>query len=237
VRGGPKTGDGCKRRLFRKRRESWYNDRRERRLSLPRPSKIVCVGRNYVEHARELGNELPERPLIFFKPPSSLIVHGEAIVLPPASRRVEHEGEIAVVIGRRARHVAAADAWDFVAGIAPLNDVTARDLQKTDGQWTRAKGFDTFCPLGPMVPLDGLDRDALEVVCRVNGEVRQHGRVGEMAFGIPVLLEYISAVMTLETGDVIATGTPAGVGQLHDGDVVEVEIPGVGKISNPVRSA
>ena len=205
--------------------------------NLPRPSKIVCVGRNYVEHARELGNEVPVSPLIFFKPPSSLVASGEAIVLPPESSRVEHEGEIAVVIGRRARKVAEADAWEYVAGIAPLNDVTARDLQKTDGQWTRAKGFDTFCPLGPMVPIESVDRDALEVVCRVNGQVRQHGRVGDMAFSIPALIAYISGVMTLEPGDVIATGTPAGVGPLAPGDVVEVEIPGVGTIRNPVTAA
>ncbi|HEU4884036.1 MAG TPA: fumarylacetoacetate hydrolase family protein, partial [Longimicrobium sp.] len=189
-----------------------------------RPSKIVCVGRNYLEHARELGNQVPERPLLFFKPPSAIIAGGEAIVLPPESERVEHEGEIAVIIGRTARKVKAADAWEHVAGIAPLNDVTARDLQKTDGQWTRAKGFDTFCPLGPMVSLNHIaDRDALEVVCRVNGEVRQHGRASEMAFDIPTLIEYISGVMTLEPGDVIATGTPAGVGPLQPGDVVEVE--------------
>ena len=206
-------------------------------MDLPRPSKIVCVGRNYLEHARELGNEVPERPLIFLKPPSSLVAAGEAIVLPPESAQVEHEGEIAVVIGRRARRVAEGEAWDHVAGIAPLNDVTARDLQKSDGQWTRAKGFDTFCPLGTVVPLERIDRDALEVICRVNGQVRQHGRVGEMAFSIPRLIAYISGVMTLEPGDVIATGTPAGVSKLADGDVVEVEIPGAGTISNPVTHA
>jgi 2-keto-4-pentenoate hydratase/2-oxohepta-3-ene-1,7-dioic acid hydratase in catechol pathway len=206
-------------------------------VDLPRPSKIVCVGRNYLEHARELGNDVPERPLLFLKPPSSLLGEGEAIVLPPESRQVEHEGEIAVVIGRRARHVAEAEAWDYVAGVAPLNDVTARDLQKPDGQWTRAKGFDTFCPLGALVPLERVGRDGLEVLCRVNGEVRQHGRVGEMAFSIPRLVAYISGVMTLEPGDVIATGTPAGVGPLRPGDVVEVEIPGAGTISNPVRDA
>ena len=206
-------------------------------MDLPRPSKIVCVGRNYLEHARELGNEVPERPLIFLKPPSSLLADGEPIVLPCESERVEHEGEIAVVIGRRARHVPAPEAWSFVAGIAPLNDVTARDLQKSDGQWTRAKGFDTFCPIGRAVPLDGLDRENLEVICRVNGEVRQHGRAADMAFSIPRLVAYISGVMTLEPGDVIATGTPAGVGPLRPGDVVEVEVPGAGKISNPVRDA
>jgi 2-keto-4-pentenoate hydratase/2-oxohepta-3-ene-1,7-dioic acid hydratase in catechol pathway len=206
-------------------------------VDLPRPSKIVCVGRNYLEHARELGNDVPERPLLFLKPPSALLGEGEAIVLPPESGQVEHEGEIAVVIGRRARHVAEAEAWDYVAGVAPLNDVTARDLQKPDGQWTRAKGFDTFCPLGALVPLERIDRDKLEVLCRVNGEVRQHGRVGEMAFSIPRLVAYISGVMTLEPGDVVATGTPAGVGPLRPGDVVEVEIPGAGTISNPVRDA
>lgn len=202
-----------------------------------RPSKIVCVGRNYLEHARELGNDMPERPLLFFKPPSAIVADGEAVVLPAASRQVEHEGEIGVVIGRRAKDVVAADAWEYVAGIVPLNDVTARDLQKTDGQWARAKGFDTFCPLGTMVPLDGVDRDGLEVICRVNGEVRQHGRASDMAFNIPTLIEYISAIMTLEPGDLIATGTPAGVSALAPGDVVEVEIPGVGTIRNPVRAA
>lgn len=204
-------------------------------MNLPRPSKIVCVGRNYLEHARELGNDVPEQPLIFLKPPSALIGEGDAIVLPPQSKQVEHEGEIGVVIGKRASHVAAADAWDFVAGIAPLNDVTARDLQKTDNQWTRAKGFDTFCALGSTTPLAGIDRDGLEVICRVNGEVRQRGRAEQMAFSIPVIIEYITSVMTLEPGDVIATGTPAGVGPLTSGDMVEVEIPGVGKLKNVVQ--
>jgi 2-keto-4-pentenoate hydratase/2-oxohepta-3-ene-1,7-dioic acid hydratase in catechol pathway len=205
-------------------------------MPLPLPSKIVCVGRNYVEHARELGNEMPERPLIFLKPPSSLVTNGDAIRLPAASQRVEHEGEIAVVIGKRASDVKAERALEYVAGYAPLNDVTARDLQRADGQWTRAKGFDTFCPLGAMAPAEGVDPAELEVICRVNGEVRQRGRASEMAFPIPVLIEYISAVMTLEPGDVIATGTPAGVGPLRPGDVVEVEIPGVGTLRNPVDS-
>src|SRR4051812_35494903 len=142
------------------------------------PSKIVCVGRNYLEHARELGNEVPERPLLFLKPPSSLVASGEPIILPPESSRVEHEGEIAVVIGTRGRHIPEADAWAHVAGFAPLNDVTARDLQKSDGQWARAKGFDSFCPMGEMTPLGAVDPERLEVICRVNGEVRQHGRVG-----------------------------------------------------------
>jgi 2-keto-4-pentenoate hydratase/2-oxohepta-3-ene-1,7-dioic acid hydratase in catechol pathway len=204
-------------------------------MSLPRPTKIVCVGRNYLEHAKELGNTVPERPLIFLKPPSSLIGDGEAIVLPSQSQRVEHEGEIAVVIGKRARNVAAADALSVVAGYAPLNDVTARDLQKIDDQWTRAKGFDTFCAVGSMKPADGIDPSHLEVICRVNGEVRQRGNSEQMAFPIATLIEYITSVMTLEPGDLIATGTPAGVGPLTTGDVVEVEIPGVGTLKNPVK--
>jgi 2-keto-4-pentenoate hydratase/2-oxohepta-3-ene-1,7-dioic acid hydratase in catechol pathway len=203
-------------------------------LAPVRPSKIVCVGRNYVEHARELGNEMPERPLIFLKPPSSLLADGEAIELPAQSDRVEFEGEIALVIGRAARHLAAGEAWDYVAGIAALNDVTARDLQKTDGQWTRAKGFDTFCPVGEMVPIDRVDRDALAVVTRVNGQERQRGHVGQMAFDVPTILAYVTSIMTLEPGDLVATGTPAGVGPLQPGDVVEVEVVGLSRVSNPV---
>ena len=199
----------------------------------PRPSKIVCVGRNYVAHARELGNEVPERPLLFLKPPSALIASGEPIVLPAQSARVEHEGEIAVVIGRRARHVAEAEALAVVAGYAALNDVTARDLQRSDGQWTRAKGFDTFCPVGPVGGADA-DWRELEVVCRVNGEVRQRGRGADMVFGVPALIAYISAIMTLEPGDLVATGTPEGVGPLRPGDVVDVEVVGVSTTSNPV---
>jgi 2-keto-4-pentenoate hydratase/2-oxohepta-3-ene-1,7-dioic acid hydratase in catechol pathway len=203
-------------------------------MNLPRPSKIVCIGRNYVEHARELGNEMPERPLLFLKPPSSLIASGDAIRLPAASKQVEHEAEIAVVIGKRAVDVPADRALEYVAGYAPLNDVTARDLQRADGQWTRGKGFDTFCPVGEMAAAEGVDPRALEVICRVNGEVRQHGRSADMAFPIPVLIEYITAVMTLEPGDLIATGTPAGVGRLVEGDVVEVEVVGIGTLRNPV---
>jgi len=203
-------------------------------MSLPRPSKIVCVGRNYLEHAREMGNDVPESPLIFLKPPSSVIGDGEPIRLPEQSRQVEHEGEIAVVIGERGYRLSADRALGIVAGFAPLNDVTARDLQRTDGQWSRAKGFDTFCPLGEMVPAAGSDLTHLEVICRVNGEQRQHGRAADMAFSLPVLLEYITSVMTLEPGDVVATGTPAGVGPLRPGDVVEVEIPGIGILRNPV---
>jgi 2-keto-4-pentenoate hydratase/2-oxohepta-3-ene-1,7-dioic acid hydratase in catechol pathway len=201
-----------------------------------RPSKIICVGRNYVAHARELGNDTPERPLLFLKPPSAVIEPGDTILLPPDSRRVEHEGEIAVVIGQRARHVSEAEAMAVVAGFAALNDVTARDLQRLDGQWSRAKGFDTFCPVGMPGPAPDNDWRALEVECRVNGVVRQHGSATQMVFGVPTLIAYASRVMTLEPGDLIATGTPEGVGPLTPGDVVEVELPGVSSLSNPVAA-
>ncbi|MEJ2679037.1 MAG: fumarylacetoacetate hydrolase family protein [Gemmatimonadota bacterium] len=194
------------------------------------------MGRNYVAHARELGNDTPERPLLFLKPPSSLIGPGDAILLPHDSERVEHEGEVAIVIGRRARHVSEAEAMAVVAGFAALNDVTARDLQRLDAQWSRAKGFDTFCPVGAPGPAPDDDWRALEVECRVNGAVRQHGFATEMVFGIPTLIAYASRVMTLEPGDLIATGTPEGVGPLLPGDVVEVELPGVSILSNPVAA-
>ena len=200
------------------------------------PSKIVCVGRNYAEHAKELGNPMPEEPLIFLKPPSAVIGDGEPIVLPPQSQRVEHEGEIAVVVGARLKRVGEQQALNGIAGITCANDVTARDLQKTDGQWTRAKGFDTFCPVGPrVVPLKGLgDLSKLELRCRVNGQLRQQGKTTDMAFPIPTILCYISRIMTLEPGDLVLTGTPAGIGSLVAGDVVEVEISGVGVLRNPV---
>jgi 2-keto-4-pentenoate hydratase/2-oxohepta-3-ene-1,7-dioic acid hydratase in catechol pathway len=197
------------------------------------PTKIVCIGRNYAAHARELGNEVPPEPLIFLKPPSALLPPGAAIVVPHQSKRVEHEAEIGVVIGTRARDVSEQDAMAYVAGYTCVNDVTARDLQKSDGQWTRAKGFDTFCPIGPTVA-NGLDWRNLEVICRVNGAVRQHGHSRDMMFSIPRLVSYVSGIMTLEPGDVIATGTPEGVGPLVPGDMVEVEIPGIGLLANPV---
>lgn len=200
------------------------------------PSKIVCVGRNYAAHARELGNDLPVNPMLFFKPPSAIIANGEPIVMPRVSQQVEFEGEIAVVIGTRARRVSADEAMRFVRGFTCANDVTCRDLQKPDGQWGRAKGFDSFCPLGPVVT-EGLDWTSLSVVTRVNGVERQRAPVSDMIFSIPVLVAYISGIMTLEPGDVILTGTPAGVGPLAPGDVVEVEIPGVGVLSNPVHGA
>ena len=206
--------------------------------SMQRPSKIVCVGRNYAAHARELGNTLPDKPLIFLKPPSSVIADGATILLPPESKQVEHEGEIGIVIGRRLSQGDEAAARAAIAGVTCVNDVTARDLQKSDVQFTRAKGFDTFCPVGPRVlPVDaGFDYAKLEVRCRVNGRDRQHGKASDMAFSIPMVVAYISRVMTLEPGDVIATGTPEGVGPLAPGDVVEVEVTGVGILRNPVAA-
>jgi len=199
-----------------------------------RPSKILCVGRNYAAHAAELGHEVPKEPLIFLKASSAVIGDGDAIVIPSWAGRIEHEGEIGIVIGRRARNVSSQDAWKHVAAIVPLNDVTARELQKKDGQWARAKGFDTFCPIGTPVPAEGRDPRALEVITRVNGQVRQHGHASDMAFPIPYVVAYCSTFATLEEGDVLATGTPEGVGPLVPGDVVEVEIPGVGRVRNPV---
>ncbi len=189
-----------------------------------------------MEHAAELGNVLPERPLLFMKPPSALIGDGEEIVLPSASERVEHEGEIGVVVGKTLESVTEDEAVSGLKGITCINDVTARDLQKTDNQWTRAKGFDSFCPTGPRIVglADLPDLESLEVFCRVNGTERQHGRAADMVFKIPMILSYISRIMTLEEGDLIATGTPAGVGPLLPGDVVEVEIPGVGVLRNSV---
>lgn len=201
-----------------------------------RPSKIIGIGRNYLEHARELGNEVPAVPIIFFKPPTALIGPGDTILLPNVSTRVEFEAEIGVVIGKRTRHAEPAAAEAAIEGYICVNDVTCRDLQKIDGQWGRAKGFDTFCPVGPRVGA-GLDWRGLELVCRVNGTERQRGRATEMQFSIPDLVSFLSGIMTLEPGDLIATGTPAGTAALHDGDIVEVEIPGVGVLSNPVRAA
>ena len=200
------------------------------------PSKIIGVGRNYVEHAAEHGVEIPTEPLLFLKPPSSVLAPGGTIVLPELSRRVEYEGEVAVVMGRRCRNVVEADAWRDVLGVTCGNDVTARDIQRSDPQWTRGKGFDTFCPLGPWI-VTGLTQDqasALEFRCRVNGELRQRGDTSQMVFPVARLIAHISAVMTLEPGDVILTGTPSGVGRLAGGDRVEVEIVGVGVLSNSV---
>ena len=197
------------------------------------PSKIVCVGRNYRDHAKELGNEVPTEPLLFLKPPSSLLGHNEIVMIPQQSERVDFEGELALVIGKRATKLAADADWrSYVRGYTIANDVTARDLQKKDGQWTRAKGFDTFCPVGPVVG-DELDVEkGLTVETRQNGELKQQGSTLDFIFAIPVLLSYITAAITLEPGDLLLTGTPAGVGPVKAGDHVEVSIRGLGTLSN-----
>ena len=199
------------------------------------PSKIVCVGRNYAAHARELGNDVPKEPLLFLKPPSSLIRSGESIVLPTVSNRVEYEGEIGVVVGQRLRKVSSEVARAAITHLCAANDVTARDLQKSDVQFTRAKGFDTFCAIGELGPVPD-ELGSLRVRTLVNGKVRQDGSASDMVFDIPGLISYISGVMTLEPGDLILTGTPEGVGTLSSGDVVEVEVVGVSRVSNPVTS-
>ena len=198
------------------------------------PSKIVCVGRNYLDHAKELGNEAPKEPLIFLKPPSAIIAPEEPIVLPPISQRVDFEGELAVIIGRRCRGLRADDdVAPYIAGYTCLNDVTARDLQKRDAQWTRAKGFDTFCPFGPVLETSvDLAHETLETF--VNGIRKQASCVAEMIFSVDVIIRWIAQVMTLEPGDLIATGTPAGIGPLAPGDVVEVSISGIGALRNRV---
>ncbi|HXA42451.1 MAG TPA: fumarylacetoacetate hydrolase family protein [Candidatus Solibacter sp.] len=198
-----------------------------------RPSKIVAVGRNYIAHAKELGHQVPTQPLIFLKPSSAIVGDGDDVVYPNASARVDHEAELAVVIGRRCSAVSEAEAMDYVRGYTCANDVTARDLQEADDQWTRAKGFDTFCPLGPEI-VDGIDPSRLAVVARVNGEERQRGNTADMLFTVPALVAYISAVMTLEPEDVILTGTPPGVGPVQRGDVMEVEVEGIGILRNRV---
>jgi 2-keto-4-pentenoate hydratase/2-oxohepta-3-ene-1,7-dioic acid hydratase in catechol pathway len=205
----------------------------KRDIAEVRPTKIVCVGRNYADHAKELGNDAPVEPLLFLKPPSALMGNGGTIVRPAASNRVDHEGELAIVIGKRAKNVARADWREYVLGFTCANDVTARDLQKKDVQFTRGKSFDTFCPIGPHIETD-LDVSNLRVQARVNGQIRQDGNTSRMIFDCAVLVEFISAIMTLEPGDLILTGTPAGVGPLEAGDVVEVEIEGIGVLRNDV---
>lgn len=200
------------------------------------PAKIVCIGRNYAEHARELGNEAPPEPLIFLKPTSAIIAPEEPILLPPISRRVDFEGELAVVIGRRCRALSPREKTEpYIAGYACLNDVTARDLQKRDGQWARAKGFDTFCPFGPVLETH-VDFSAANLETRVNGIRKQSACVSEMIFSVDVIIRHIAQVMTLEPGDVIATGTPAGIAPLAEGDVVEVTVSGIGTLRNPVAA-
>jgi 2-keto-4-pentenoate hydratase/2-oxohepta-3-ene-1,7-dioic acid hydratase in catechol pathway len=201
------------------------------------PSKIVCVGRNYRDHAAELGNAVPTEPLLFFKPPSSLLGHGGVVRMPGVSERVDFEGELAVVIGRRARNLKATDDVNsYILGFTLANDVTARDLQKKDGQWTRAKGFDTFCPVGPVVDTEFSIDLPQTIETYVNGERRQHGSTADFIFGLPELLEYITAAMTLEPGDLLLTGTPAGVGPLAAGDRVEVRMSGLATLTNLVET-
>jgi 2-keto-4-pentenoate hydratase/2-oxohepta-3-ene-1,7-dioic acid hydratase in catechol pathway len=206
-----------------------------RLLSPCEPGKILCIGRNYAAHAAELGNPMPKEPMLFMKPSSSMIGSGEAIELPRYSQRVEHEAELAAVIGKTCAHLSdEADPLEYVFGYTCLNDVTARDLQKADGQFTRAKGFDTFCPVGPCIETQLDPRDVL-VECRVNGQVRQSGSTALMAYPVAFLLRWISCMMTLFPGDLIATGTPAGVGQLCHADIVEVSVAGIGVLRNPVH--
>lgn len=198
------------------------------------PSKIVCVGRNYADHAAELGNEVPKEPMLFLKAPSAVVRSGDAILLPRHSVQVEHEAELAIVISKTCKDLPDdVNVIDYVRGFTCFNDVTARDLQKKDGQFARAKSFDTFCPIGPHIVPD-LDVSDLRVVCRVNGEIRQDGRTSQMVFSPAYLIRYVSNMMTLVPGDIIATGTPSGVSALNSGDVCEVEVEGIGTLTNPV---
>jgi 2-keto-4-pentenoate hydratase/2-oxohepta-3-ene-1,7-dioic acid hydratase in catechol pathway len=202
-------------------------------LAPVKPSKIVCVGRNYAEHAKEHGAEVPTVPLLFIKVNSSLMAQGGTILLPPQSEQVEHEGELVAVIGKRGRWIQAEEAEKFILGYTIGNDVTARDLQNRDGQWTRAKGFDTFCPVGPWIETELDPADTL-ITCKVNTELRQMASTKEMVFTVQQLIAYVSSIMTLEPGDILFTGTPAGVGRLNDGDRVEVTIEGIGTLVNTV---
>jgi 2-keto-4-pentenoate hydratase/2-oxohepta-3-ene-1,7-dioic acid hydratase in catechol pathway len=204
-------------------------------LAPVQPSKIICVGHNYAEHVKERNAELPKVPLIFLKPPSSIINPGDTILLPPQSQQVEHEAELVVIIGKRGRNIIAEEAQNYVYGYTVGNDVTARDLQKSDGQWTRAKGFDTFCPFGPWIDTEFDPSDAV-ITCKVSGQPRQMASTRDMVFNVNVLIAFISSVMTLEAGDIIFTGTPAGIGPLKPGDSVEVEIEGLGRLVNPVAT-
>jgi 2-keto-4-pentenoate hydratase/2-oxohepta-3-ene-1,7-dioic acid hydratase in catechol pathway len=197
------------------------------------PGKIICVGRNYIEHAKEHQAEIPEVPLLFLKPLSSVIGPGDSIILPPQSKQVEHEAELAVVVGKKGRWISIEDALNYVFGYTIANDVTARDIQRKDGQWTRGKGFDTFCPIGPWIETD-LDVADTLISCRVNQEMRQMSSTREMVFTVSQIISFASSVMTLNPGDVLLTGTPAGVGILKDGDRVEISIEGIGSLVNPV---
>ncbi len=225
---------------------SIFGDYRRQEVELPlpsvrllapaEPSKIICIGRNYVEHAKEHNAEVPKVPLIFLKPPSAVIGPGEAILLPPQSQQVEHEAELVVVSGKRGKNILTEQAHDYIYGYTIGNDVTARDLQRSDGQWTRSKGFDTFCVFGPWIDTDFDASDAV-ITCRVSGQPRQMASTRDMVFNVSQLIAFISSIMTLEPGDLIFTGTPAGVGPLNEGDEVVVEIEGLGRLTNPVGKA
>ena len=221
---------------------SWNAGRRvgdieEMRILPPcTPSKIVAVGKNYLDHARESQSAVPDEPLIFLKPPTTVIAHLDAIVYPPISQRVDHEGELAVIIGRRCRSIEPAEAHTYILGYTCANDVTARDVQRKDGQWTRGKGFDTFLPLGPFISTD-IDWSTATLETRLNGQVRQRTLLNAMVFKVDYLVSFVSQVMTLLPGDVLLTGTPAGVSPMQPGDVVEVEIVGIGTLRNHVVAA
>ncbi|CAN5576440.1 fumarylacetoacetate hydrolase family protein [soil metagenome] len=213
----------------------WYADE-VTMLPPVAPSKIVCVGRNYAEHAAELGNEVPKSPLLFLKAPSAIIGNGDAVVIPEQSGQVEHEAELAIVIGHRAKDIGDEDdALKYILGYTCLNDVTARDIQRADVQFTRGKSFDTFCPIGPVLETD-IDVSDVRVTCSVNGEVRQDGRTSQMIFPVPFLVRFISRQMTLMPGDVIATGTPSGVSKMNAGDVCDVTIEKIGTLTNPITA-
>ena len=199
------------------------------------PGKVLCIGRNYIAHALEQNAELPEVPLLFLKPPSSVIGPGQTILLPPQSQQVEHEGELVAVIGQRGRWIPPEEAFEYILGYTVGNDITARDLQRRDNQWTRGKGFDTFCPLGPWIETEFDPSDAL-ITCHVNGALRQMGSTRDMVFSVRHLIAYASSIMTLEPGDVLLTGTPAGIGPLQPGDIVEVTVEGLGTLTNPVAA-
>ncbi len=199
------------------------------------PTKIVCVGRNYADHAAELGNEVPKEPLLFLKAPSSIITDGDAIQIPTQSEQVEHEGELGIIIKKNCKNLSDADnSFDYVLGYVCLNDVTARDLQRKDIQFTRAKSFDTFCPISSYIETEA-DVSDVSVITKVNGIVKQNGRTSQMVFSVEFLIKYISRQMTLEAGDIIATGTPSGVSKMNSGDICEIELEGIGKLSNPIK--
>jgi 2-keto-4-pentenoate hydratase/2-oxohepta-3-ene-1,7-dioic acid hydratase in catechol pathway len=197
------------------------------------PTKIIAIGLNYLDHAKEFNMEIPEYPLIFMKPPTAVIGNGETIIYPPQTKELHYEGELGIVIGKKTRNVSVEDAKHYIAGYTCANDVTARDLQRLDGQWTRSKSFDTFCPLGPKIA-KGIDPTNLAIITRVNGVVKQSSNTNQMIFNAFKLVSFISAIMTLMPGDIISTGTPPGVGELQIGDVVEVEIEGIGILRNTV---